>query len=536
MPREYPPPLVVWRPVSPSKAVDGVLAVLVVCGLAVLMAPAFRRAGNVFDEGLLLAYPLQVLHGAVPHRDFASFYGPGTPWLLAGWYEVAGATQTAERILGLFYQAIIVLSLFFLCLPAGRLAALASAVAPSALLVWIDLEATPPVGALAFGLASLAVLAVAYPGEGRRARGFLIAGLLIAVGVLIRLDFALALLAAAVPFLAGARAAARRRFAVGVLCGAVVYLVHGAIVGPGRISRIVSDLVASGPARRLPIDLGTDQAKVGLFALVAALALLAVAAYSRRRAGSTRRSARTLTALALLSLGLAPYALSRLDWVHVIPGSIPSLAALPAAAAVLAGSLARRRSAAAVGTAVATGVLLVQLAPLAIETRVRQNLDGLRGRPYPRGEKLVVDGRSFRVASADDPRGVRRVLGIARRAERAGARTLFVGPRDLRTSNANDAYLYYLLDGLKPASYYLEMNPRTANRDGSGLADDLRTADVLILNRRWDVSAEPNDSNRPGPSEPNAVVRRDFDVVLRTGPYAVLLRRRAGWRSALSTN
>src|SRR4051812_27399664 len=110
--RGYPPPLLVWRPVSARKAVDGVLAVLVICGLGLLMAPAFSRAGNVFDEGLLLAYPFQVMHGAVPHRDFISFYGPGTPWLLASWYEVAGATQTAERIFGLFYQAIIVLSLF----------------------------------------------------------------------------------------------------------------------------------------------------------------------------------------------------------------------------------------------------------------------------------------------------------------------------------------------------------------------------------------------------------------------------------------
>ena len=54
--------------------------------------------------------------------------------------------------------------------------------------------------------------------------------------------------------------------------------------------------------------------------------------------------------------------------------------------------------------------------------------------------------------------------------------------------------MYFLLRDLGPASYYMEMNPGTANREGSGLADELRRADWLILTSEWDDWDEPNDS------------------------------------------
>ena len=52
------------------------------------------------------------------------------------------------------------------------------------------------------------------------------------------------------------------------------------------------------------------------------------------------------------------------------------------------------------------------------------------------------------------------------------------------------------------------MDPGVANREGSGLADDLRSADVAILSSVWDDWDEPNDSRKVGPDEPNRVLAR----------------------------
>jgi hypothetical protein len=90
----------------------------------------------------------------------------------------------------------------------------------------------------------------------------------------------------------------------------------------------------------------------------------------------------------------------------------------------------------------------------------------------------------------------------------------------------NDAFLYFVLADLEPASYYLEINPWTANAPGSGLPQELRRADVLILNSQWDVIAEPNQSVRYGPDEANRVVREHFCRVERAGTLELLRRCR----------
>ena len=111
----------------------------------------------------------------------------------------------------------------------------------------------------------------------------------------------------------------------------------------------------------------------------------------------------------------------------------------------------------------------------------------------------------------------------ARRVTRPGE-SLFVGPQDLRRTNYGPTYMYFLLRELEPASYYMEMNPGTANREGSGLADDLREADWLILTSEWDDWDEPNESMDFGPSEPNDVVRDDFCLRLERGQYRLYER------------
>ena len=54
------------------------------------------------------------------------------------------------------------------------------------------------------------------------------------------------------------------------------------------------------------------------------------------------------------------------------------------------------------------------------------------------------------------------------------------------------------------------MDPGVANAPDSGLADELRQADVVILSTIRDDWNEPNDSLLFGPNEPNEVLEQEF--------------------------
>jgi hypothetical protein len=152
---------------------------------------------------------------------------------------------------------------------------------------------------------------------------------------------------------------------------------------------------------------------------------------------------------------------------------------------------------------------------------------------------LVVDYGEFSPGRASALRSVRHAYrGFEDDSSRAPARavmarvrararpgdSLFVGPQDLRRTNYGPTYMYFVLDELEPASYYMEMNPGTANREGSGFADELRRADWLILTSEWDDWNEPNESTVNGPAEPNEVVRDDFCLRLERGEYRLYER------------
>jgi hypothetical protein len=87
--------------------------------------------------------------------------------------------------------------------------------------------------------------------------------------------------------------------------------------------------------------------------------------------------------------------------------------------------------------------------------------------------------------------------------------------------------LYHLLPWMAPATYFLEMNPLSANRPDSRLAKDVGSADWLVLNALWTNSGEPNKSTEPGPSAPNDVIRERFSRRAQFGPYQIFGRRKA---------
>jgi hypothetical protein len=182
----------------------------------------------------------------------------------------------------------------------------------------------------------------------------------------------------------------------------------------------------------------------------------------------------------------------------------------------------------AVAPVAAAGLVTVALlaAPTLLQSFARQHANSLLGRiPAADWVPTGVGGRTFGLPS-DVAHDFQRVIDAAERERRRGARTFFTGPRDLRRGFQNDAFLYFVLADLQPASYYVEINPWTANAPGSGLPDELRRADVLILNSWWDDFYEPNESVRYGSDAANRVVREHFCPVEQAGTLALLRRCR----------
>ena len=137
---------------------------------------------------------------------------------------------------------------------------------------------------------------------------------------------------------------------------------------------------------------------------------------------------------------------------------------------------------------------------------------------------LEQNHRSFPFNSQESARETTRVLEQLQRLSKPGER-LFVGPADLRRTNLTDTFIYHLMPQLRPATYFLEMNPFSANRPGSRLAADVESADWLVLNRRWDLWNEPNRSAEFGPDAPNEVVRQRFRLLGEYGSFLLFQKK-----------
>ena len=124
--------------------------------------------------------------------------------------------------------------------------------------------------------------------------------------------------------------------------------------------------------------------------------------------------------------------------------------------------------------------------------------------------------REFFYGRPDAVDAVNELVPLVREVSDPGD-TLFVGTGDLRKTPYSEAFLYYLLPELDPATRYIEMDPGVANADDSGLADEVRAADVVILSSIRDDWVEPNDSRDFGPDEPNEVIRTEFCLVRSFG-------------------
>ena len=501
----------------------------------------WRAPGAPMEEGFMLAFPEYVLEGLVPNKDFLHLYGPGGLWVLAAVYKVFGVALEAERAVGYLQQLGIAFGVYVAIRPWGRwVAAMGGAVAAMIILPPIGLVALAWVGAMALGLWSLNAA------FGART---MLAGVLAGFALLYRPDLILAVGASGLVLFLGMRLRERKRYLVGAAIGVAPYLVHLAMAGVGNAfeGMFLDPVFELRGGRRLPLPPSWDhfdgflqragllaeppwpfptiespaQLSLWLLLMVAANVVLFVAGRKVVKATGDRR----LIALALFSCGLLPQALQRADSTHLAWVSCIPFGLLPAALHVLLKDLRWRSWVAALAPALVLLVVVPDFTWRSYSDYVGQTFGINRSSGVMRnGDRIFYYGRPDAVVA------VNQLLPVVEANTEPGD-TLFVGTGDLRKTAYSEAFLYYLLPDLDPATQYIEMDPGVANAEDSGLADEVRAADVLILSSIRDDWNEPNDAQVFGPNEPNEVVEEDFCLLesfgvglFGRGLYEVYLR------------
>lgn len=471
----------------------------------------------------MLVFPELVLNGQVPNRDFLHLYGPGGLWVLAAAFKAFGTILQVERAVGLLQLVGVVAGVFAAVRPWGRWVAVAGATATAVIVIPpIGLTALAWVGAVAFGLWSVVVA------RRTESRGALFgAGVLGGAALLYRPDVVLAVGLSGLVVLLGLRRNEQRwAYLVGGAAGVAPYLVHFAMAGPGNVIRglVLDPVFDLRGGRTLPLPPSWDRfdgflQRAGLLAeppwpfpsppspsqltlwlgllLLANVVLVVAGVVLVRRAGGDRR----LLALAMFSVGLLPQALQRADSTHLAWVSCVPFGLLGAALVVLV----RNRIVASLAPLL---VMLVVVPHFTWRTYVDTVAKSVGARPIESGEMRRGD-RVFYYGRPDAVTSVRDLLDAVDQVAEPGD-TLFVGTGDLRKTPYSEAFLYYLLPELPPATRYIEMDPGVANAEDSGLADELAAADIVILSSVRDDWVEPNESLEFGPSEPNEVLERDF--------------------------
>jgi len=483
----------------------------------------WKAPGAPMEEGFMLAFPELVLKGFVPHKDFLHLYGPGGLWLLAAVYKVAGVTIEAERAVGYLQQVAVAFGVFALLRPWGRWAAAAGGVVAAVIVIPpIGLVALAWVAAVALGLWSLVATLAGVDRDDPRLAA--LGGLLAGLALLWRPDLILAVgLSAvlAVPMLRRRRA--KQWWLGGAAVGVAPYFVLLAWAGVGNVIEglFLDPVFELRAGRRLPIPPSFDEfdgflQRAGLLAeppwpfpaldsplqlsiwlglTVATCALLFVVGRRDRR----------LFVLALFACGLLPQAIQRADsthlaWVSCVPFGF--------AAAALVVPLGRRRTwLAALAMPLVMLVVVPDFTWRSYSDYVAEGFGQARSAGVMRnGDRVFYYGRPDAVVA------VNQLLPLVESISEPGD-TLFVGTGDLRKTPYSEAFLYYLLPDLDPATRYIEMDPGMANAEDSGMADELREADIVILSSIRDDWVEPNGSRDFGPDEPNEVIEDEFCLV-----------------------
>ena len=243
--------------------------------------------------------------------------------------------------------------------------------------------------------------------------------------------------------------------------------------------------------------------------LAGTAALLTLALLERRR-GRRDGRATVLLVVALVSVGILPQALQRPDSTHL---TWVTCVSWPFAVVAIADIVQRRRPQVTIRRAVAVGAVFTLGVTFALTSLFTFRHYLLHTRAgfglVPQTFEISRDDRTFYFGAPRAALASQQLIndldGLARPGDR-----LFVGPADLSRTWYSDAVFYWMFPEMDPATYFIEMDPGLANADDSGLADDLASADFVILTSFWNGWREPNASMDFGSPVPNEVLADNF--------------------------
>ncbi len=555
VPAESPRPFALGGPLPrrPGRAqIPGLLAIGSV--LAVVALPVrglYRATGASMEEGFMLVFPTLVQQGKVPNVDFLHLYGPASLHVLAVWYRLFGDSLESQRTFGLLQHLGIVFAIYALARVAGHVAAAGAAIVTTLLIVTpIGLAALAWHGGLALGLWAvvfgLRASATGHVGHwfvagglGGLALGFrpdLVIALVLAFGWLVwhrRSDVGWIASGAAIGLLpmwwhlvaAGPAAAFE-----GMVVDPVIRLRDGrGLPRPpswGRVDGALQAVAESVPPWwRLPAPAASQQLFLWFATVIAiAVGLLAALVVGHRRKGVGFDD--PLLVGALFGVGILPQALQRPDSTHLAWVAVVSW---PLAVAAFARwwNGRRRSDATWPGGAAATvlvGALMLVVCPFfTYRTYLLHSRVSVGDLPVP--FEIERNGRRFWVGDPAVQAAIGELMPELDARSEPGDR-LVVGPGDLARTVYADTYLYWLYDELEPATYFIEMDPGLADAEGSGLAEDIASADFVVLTNTWSGWSEPNASNDRRSDEHNRAVANLFCLVGSYDTNLVLLFER----------
>lgn len=522
---------------------------LIAALVAIPLRGLYKFTGGSMEEGFMLYFPELVRRGRIPNVDFLHLYGPGSLEVLALWYRVAGNTLASERTFGLLQHLGIIFALYALARPWGRLAATAvGTLAVFYVLTPVGLTAMAWNGGLALTLwaAVFALRAVHAGGTRQRQVGAALTGVLGGLALTYRPDLAVAVAAILVWLFVAMRRrdqlVAWKLPLVGALVGLTPMWAHLARAGlrASWQGMVIDPVVELRPGRELPVppswnyidgalqriaegeppwwpfpSLPAEKALfLWFFAMILiAVGMLAFGIWLRWRGG--RRDVRSsvvlvssLVSVALLSQGMQRPDSAHLLWVTCVPW--PLLVVTGAEVARSIGPRLRLRQALIAGAAAALLVTYALTSLFTFRYYILHMRVGLG--QVPSAFEVSRHDRSFRFGDWGLAVSGQGVIDDLDRLSSPGER-LLVAPADMRRTWYNDLVFYWLFPELEPATYYIEMDPGLANAEGSSLADDVASADWLILTNFWWGWDEPNASMEFGSDAPNRVVAEQFCLV-----------------------
>jgi hypothetical protein len=508
--------------------------------MAVPLRGLLRAPGPPMEEGFMLVFPEQVLKGAIPNRDFLHLYGPGSLWALAGVFKVFGVSLLSERGFGVVQQLAIMFGVYALARRWGRVLAVSAGVISGLIIIPFGLTALAWVGGVGLAMCGLAagVEARADTDDRRARRWALLAGLLLGLAILFRLDLVLGVGLSTIALVRGMQRARANRLFVGLGIGIAPYVIQVATAGLGHAFRgMVLDpvfhlrggrslpipppwghldgfLQQAGALERstwpLPAPVRSQELFLWLFLLLGAIAFVFWQGWRATRRDPESITSRTLFVVGIFGVGIVPQALQRVDSGHFAWVSCVVFAFVPIALY----EMAKRRAPNVSPRRLAIGSGALMLAALlfvipAFTIRLYASFSIQTFGIHRASFEIKNDGRVFYYGKPDRAEAAQMVIAAATKISKPGQR-LFVGPVNLKKTPYSDAYLYYMLPELVPATYYIEMDPGVANANDSRMPKDLASADVVILSSIWDDWSEPNDSRKTGSDASEKVLARDF--------------------------